>query len=119
MSRVDVVGNGKVGIDSEIEYLREHVKPFTHEQYENLEKNVFQSPWSEYKQYNGMKFKVLSEHFDDDTREKFGNEYSVAWINEDNEICSDRYFEIQLENGVVLTAEWEELSNYYVETNQI
>lgn len=119
MNRCDIVGNGLLGKKEGIDKLKELVKPYTSEQYKQLEQNTFQSPWSDYKQYNGMKFKVLSEHFDDDTREMFGNEYSAAWFDEKGNICSDRYFEVELENGKVITAEHEELSNYYVETNQI
>lgn len=115
--RVDIVGNGKKG--TEIQMLREKVKPFTKKQIEELEQNTFNSPWTTYKEYNGMKFKVLSEHFDDNTREEFGNEYSAAWVDEEGNICSDRYFEIQLKNGIVITGELEELNNYYVITNQI
>ena len=102
-----------------IEKLRELVKPFTKEQFEELEKNTFQSPYDKYREYNGMKFKVLSEHFDDDAREAFGSECSAAWFGKNGEVLSDRYFEIQFENGKTLTAEWEELSGYYVETNQV
>jgi len=117
--RVDVVGNGKKGTKSEIQMLREKVKPFTKKQIEELEQNTFNSTWTAEKEYNGMKFKVLSEHFDDDTREEFGDEYSVAWVDEEGYICSDRYFEIRLANGVIMTAEIEALNNYYIITNQI
>lgn len=102
-----------------IELLRERVKPYTREEMNNLEQNTFCSPWDEYKQYNGMKFKVLSEHFDDDTREEFGNECSVAWFDDDGHICSDRYFEVELENGIVITAELEEINKWYIMTEQM
>ncbi len=78
-----------------VEKLRELVKPFTKEQFEELEKNTFQSPYNTYRECNGMKFKVLSERFDEDTREAFGSEYSAAWFGENGEVLSDRYFEIQ------------------------
>jgi hypothetical protein len=117
--RVDIIGDGKKGTKNEIDILREKVKPYTKEEIELLQQNTFNSPWSEYKKYNGMKFKVLYEHFDDDSREPFGNEYSAAWINDDGDVCSDRYFDIELENGVTITAELEELDNWYVTSNQM
>lgn len=118
MSRVDVVGKCKTRTDEEITMLREKVKPYTREQMETLENNTFHSPWSDYKKYNGQKFKVLLEHFDDDTREEFGNEYSAAWIDDEGNICSDRYFDIQFEDGYIMTAEIEEINMYYYNTNQ-
>jgi len=100
--------------------IRENVKPYTREQMDELEKNTFQSPYSGLKEFNGLKFKVLYEHFDDENRESLGNEYSAGWIDETNgEIYSERFFEIELENGKVINAEREEISNYYIETNQI
>jgi hypothetical protein len=118
MNRVDIVGNGKRGTEEEILFLREKVKPYTREQMEELEKNTFHSPWTDHKKYNGQNFKVIFEHFDDDTREKFGNEYSAAWIDEKGNICSDRYFDIQFDDGNIITAEIEEINNYYYDTKQ-
>lgn len=116
MIRVDVVGRGKKGTKEEITILRECVKPYTKDQIEALEKNTFHSPNN--LKYNGMHFEVLFEHFDGESREAFGNEYSVAWIDENGHICSDRYFDVKFENGDILTAELEEINNFYYNTDQ-
>jgi hypothetical protein len=83
-----------------------------------LQKNKFYSPFETYKEHNGQCFTVLFEHFDDETREQFGNEYSAAWIDDAGNICSDRYFEVQFDDGETITAELEELNNYYFSTGQ-
>lgn len=118
MSMFRMVANVKsLDKESQMALLRKMVVPYTRKQMDTLEKNTFYSLWEDYRKYNGSHFKVLYEHFEDDTREPFGTETSSAWFNENGEICSDRYFEIQFEDGTSITAEYEEISGFYKKVN--
>ena len=98
--------------------------PYPREKMDMIQRNgVFLSPYENEKQYNGMSFTILNEIYEDTSREAIGNECSAAWINEAGELCSDRYFNIRLEDGTEdgteIMAELEELNGWYLFTGQI
>jgi hypothetical protein len=79
--------------DEQIKLLRKVVKPYTREQMNELEKNLFYTNWQGFEQYNGTRFKVISERYERE-EVKFGEPFSTAWIDKNGTICSERYFDI-------------------------